>query len=87
MTEIAEAEALLELEERHEAKSNAARRQRLSQLQVAYGNALIAARGYSAPETTEAFANARQSAPGDAVASQLLAADFGLRVFGASCRR
>ena len=35
------------------------------QLHVAYGNALMAARGYGAPETTEAFANARESAGGD----------------------
>ena len=34
----------------------AAPNQRLTQLNVAYGNALIAARGYGAPETTEAFA-------------------------------
>ena len=34
----------------------------LTQLHVAYGNALIAARGYGAPETTEAFARARESA-------------------------
>src|SRR5208282_2056697 len=37
----------------------AASNHRLTQLQVAYGNALIAARGYGAPETTEAFARAR----------------------------
>ena len=29
-------------------------------LHVTYGNALIATRGYGAPETTEAFANAGQ---------------------------
>ena len=34
----------------------------LTQLHVAYGNALIAARGYGAAETTEAFAKARESA-------------------------
>ncbi len=44
---------------------SAAPNQRLTQLHVAYGNALIAARGYGAPETTEAFARARESAYGD----------------------
>ena len=32
----------------------------LTQLQVAYGNALFAARGFGAPETAEAFARARE---------------------------
>ncbi|HEX9168168.1 MAG TPA: adenylate/guanylate cyclase domain-containing protein, partial [Roseiarcus sp.] len=50
------------------------------QLQVAYGNALIAARGYGAPETTEAFARARESAAGDKDAPERLAADYGLWV-------
>ena len=52
----------------------------LSQLQVAYGNALIAARGYGAPETKEAFAKAREFASGDKDASERLAADYGLWV-------
>ena len=43
-------------------QGRAAQRQRLTQLHVSYGNALIAARGYGAPETTEAFARARESA-------------------------
>jgi hypothetical protein len=47
---------------------------------VAYGNALIATRGYGAPETTEAFARARESAIGDKGASERLAADYGLWV-------
>ena len=47
-------------------------------LHVAYGNALIAARGYGAPETTEAFARARESASGDKDAPERLAADYGL---------
>ena len=55
-----------------------AQRQRLTQLQVAYGNALIAARGFGAPETTEAFARARESASGDTDAPERLAADYGL---------
>ena len=52
--------------------------QHLTQLHVAYGNALIAARGYGAPETAEAFARARESASGDADAPGRLAADYGL---------
>jgi class 3 adenylate cyclase/predicted ATPase len=50
------------------------------QLHVAYGNALIAARGYGAPETTEAFAKARESAGGHKDAPERLAADYGLWV-------
>jgi tetratricopeptide (TPR) repeat protein len=50
------------------------------QLHVAYGNALIAARGYGAPETTEAFAKARESACGHMDAPEQLAADYGLWV-------
>jgi predicted ATPase len=49
-------------------------------LRAAYGNALFAARGPGAPETTEAFAKARESASGDKDAPGLLAADFGLWV-------
>ena len=79
MPEIAEAQALLAaLAETDEVKAQAAQRQRLTQLQVAYGNALIAARGYGAPETTEAFARARKSASGDKDAPGRLAADYGL---------
>ena len=81
MPEIAEAQALLAaLAQTDEVKAQAARRQRLTQLQVAYGNALIAARGYGAPETTEAFARARESASGDKDAPERLAADYGLWV-------
>ena len=47
-------------------------------MRVAYGNALLAARGYGAPETTEAFARARESALGDKHAPWRFAADFGL---------
>jgi hypothetical protein len=50
----------------------------MTQLQVAYGNALIAARGFGAPETTEAFARARQSAFSEHDAPERLATDFGL---------
>jgi predicted ATPase/class 3 adenylate cyclase len=81
MPEIAEAEALLAaLAQTDEAKAEAAQQQRLTRLQVAYGNALIAARGFGAPETTEAFARARESAFGDKDASERLAADYGLWV-------
>jgi class 3 adenylate cyclase/predicted ATPase len=48
------------------------------QLHVAYGNALFAARGIAAPETTEAFARAREAALGDKDAPERLAADYGL---------
>ena len=51
-----------------------------AQLQVAYGNALIATRGYGAPETTEAFAKARESFAGDTEARDRLAVDYGLWV-------
>ena len=57
------------------------------QLHVAYGNALIAARGYGAPETTEAFARARESAAGDKDAPERLAADYGLWVGSLRSRR
>ena len=79
MPEIAEAQALLAaLAESDAVKAEAAQRQRLTQLQVAYGNALIAARGYGAPETTQAFAKARESASGDRDAPERLAVDYGL---------
>ena len=52
--------------------------QRLTQLHVAHGNALIAARGFGAAETAEAFAKARESAAGGKDAPERLAADYGL---------
>ena len=52
--------------------------QRLTRLHVAHGNALIAARGFGAAETAEAFAKARKSAAGDKDAPERLAADYGL---------
>ena len=77
MPEFAEAQALLAaLAETNEVKAEAERQQRRSQLHIAYGNALFAARGHGAPETTEAFARARGSASGDA--PERLAADYGL---------
>jgi class 3 adenylate cyclase/predicted ATPase len=49
-------------------------------LRAAYGNALFAARGPGAPETTEAFAKAREAALGNKDAPERLAADYGLWV-------
>ena len=57
-----------------------ARRASDGQLHVSYGNALIAARGFGAPETTEAFARARESTVGEKDAPERLAADYGLWV-------
>jgi hypothetical protein len=79
MPQIAEAQALLAvLAETDEIKAEAERRQRRQHLQVSYGNALIAARGFGAAETTEAFARARDTAYGEKDAPERLAADFGL---------
>src|SRR5271157_521306 len=81
MPDIAEAQALLvALAETNEVKAQAAQRQRLTQLQVAYGNALFAARGFGAQEATEAFARARDSASVDKDAPDRLAVDYGLWV-------
>ncbi len=64
MPELAEAQALLTgLGETDEFKAGAARRRRMTHLRVAYGNALFAARGPGALETTEAFAAAREFRP------------------------
>jgi predicted ATPase len=49
-------------------------------LQVAFGNALMAVRGFGAPETTEAFARARELASREKDAPERLAADWGLWV-------
>ena len=65
---------------RRATSGSAAPNQRLTQLHVAQANALFAARGYGAPETTEAFARARESASGDKDAPERLAADYGLWV-------
>jgi tetratricopeptide (TPR) repeat protein len=59
---------------------SAAPSKRLAQMQVAYGNALLAARGQGAPETTAAFARARESASGNKDAPERFAADYGLWV-------
>ena len=47
-------------------------------MHTAYGNALIAARGYAAAETIEAFARAREFVASDEDAPERLAADYGL---------
>ena len=47
-------------------------------LQVSYGNALAAARGFGAPETTDAFARVRESASSERLAPERLAAEVGL---------
>ncbi|HKN29336.1 MAG TPA: AAA family ATPase [Roseiarcus sp.] len=79
MPDIAEAQALLAaLQDIDEVKADVAQRRRMTQLQAAYGAALISARGYGARETTEAFARARESAAGDTDAPERLAADYGL---------
>jgi class 3 adenylate cyclase/predicted ATPase len=81
MPEIAEAQALLAaLLQTDEVKAEAVQQQRLTQLHVAHGNALIAARGYGAPETTEAFAKARVAGSTDKNVPARLAAHYGLWV-------
>ena len=83
MPEIAEAQALLAtLAESDEVKAEAAQRQRLTQLHVSYGNALFAARGWGAPETTEAFARARDLAYGEKDAPD----NIGFLAFAENCR-
>ena len=49
-------------------------------MRVAYGNALMAARGHGAPETTAAFAHAHDSAVSDKDAPERFAAIYGLWV-------
>ena len=79
MPEIEEAQALLAtLAATDEVKADWARRQRQQRLHVAYGNALFAARGFGAPEATEAFVRARESASGDKDMPDRLAVDYGL---------
>ena len=74
-----------------DAQAGANPQHRRSDLRVAYGNALIAARGFGAPETTEAFVRARQSSlPEKKSAPERLAADYGLwrgAIREANCRR
>jgi predicted ATPase len=81
MPEIAEAQAVLSaLAESRQVKDAEAHRQRRVHLQTAYGNALIAARGYGAPETTEAFAKARGSGSSPMNTPERFAINYGLWV-------
>jgi len=77
--EIGEAQALLTaLADNEEVKADAARRQRLTQLNIAYGNALFAARGYGAAEVAAAFARARELASGIEDPADRLSTYYGL---------
>jgi len=58
----------------------AAMRRRRVQLQLAYGNALIAARGHGAPEMTAAFARARELAAGIEDPAERFSVYYGLWV-------
>jgi predicted ATPase len=79
LPEIAEAQALLaELGESEEVKAEVTQRRRLTRLNVVYGNARFAARGYGAPETTAAFARARGLADGEGDARERMAAEYGV---------
>ena len=91
MPEIAEAQALLAaVEETEEVKAVEGQRKRRLRLQVSYGNALFAARGYGASETMGAFKRAMtrpmatRMRPNDWPPTTV----FGpAATFGASCRR
>ena len=77
--EIEEAHALLDtLTRSDEIKAVSAARQQRAKLHVALGNALIAARGYGAPETTAAFARASEAAALDKNAPEHFSALYGL---------
>ena len=79
MPEIAEAQALLAaLSQTDEVRNAAALRKRQIGLQLSYGNALIAARGHGAVETTAAFARARELASGVDDFTDRLSIYFGL---------
>jgi predicted ATPase len=77
--EIAEAQMLLAaLSATDEVKNAAASRQQRLRLQLNLGNALIAARGHGAPETTAAFARARDLAAGIEDAAERFSVYYGL---------
>jgi predicted ATPase len=79
--ELTEAQALLAaLSESDAVKSAAALRQRRVQLQISLGNALFWVKGYQAPETSAAFARARELASREEDASERFPAYFGLWV-------
>jgi len=77
--ELTEAQTLLAaLSESDEVKSVAASRQQRLQLQTSLGNALLWAKGYTAPETSAAFARARELASRAEDASERFSAYYGL---------
>ena len=79
MPEIEEAKALLDaLAETDAVKAASAAQRRHVRLQVAYGNALIAARGHDAPETAAAYERARDLAIAGDPGSERLSVSYGL---------
>jgi predicted ATPase len=77
--ELTEAQTLLAaLSESDAVKSAAALRQRRLRLQTSLGNALIWAKGHQAPETSAAFARARELASREEDASERFSAYHGL---------
>jgi predicted ATPase len=79
--EFTEAQALLAaLSESDAVKNATALSQRRVQLQTSLGNALIWAKGYGAPETSAAFARARELSSREEDASQRFSAYYGLWV-------
>jgi len=77
--QLAEAQTLLSALSKSDAvKSDAALRQRRLQLQMSLGNALIWAKGHHAPETSAAFARARELASREEDASERFSAYYGL---------
>jgi adenylate cyclase len=79
--ELTEAQTLLSaLSESDAVKSAAALSQRRLRLQTSLGNALIWAKGYQAPETSAAFARARELASRVEDASERFSAYYGLWV-------
>jgi predicted ATPase len=78
MPEIGEAQALLQVLEGDEAvKAEWAQRERRVKLQLAYGTALISARGYGAEETVKAFDRARELSAGVGAVVDRLALLYG----------
>jgi predicted ATPase len=79
--ELTEAQTLLAaLSESDAVKNAAALRQRRLQLQISLGNALIWVKGFQAPETSSAFARARELASGVEDTSERFSAYYGLWV-------
>jgi predicted ATPase len=77
--EIGQAETLLAaLAKTDEVKSTVAARQQRLKLQTSYGQAMLHARGYSAPETRAAFARARELTAGITDPSGRFSVLFGL---------